>query len=84
MLDVNIHKTINKLTLKRKTAKARISAKKVITRLCDVCMKLRSVKIVYQNSSLSTIPTFNMIKVNRYDNQGKISRTWSKICESKK
>ena len=86
MLDVYIHKTINKLTLKRKTTKARINAKKVITRLCNVCVKLGSVKklIVYQNSRLSTIPTFNMIKVNQYDNQGKISRTWSKICESKK
>ena len=31
--------------------------------------------LVYQNSRLSTIPTFNMIKVNRYDNRGKISRT---------
>ena len=30
MLDVKIHKTINKLTLKRKTAKARISAKKSV------------------------------------------------------
>ena len=39
MLDVNIHKTINKLTLKGKTAKARINAKKVITRLCHVCVK---------------------------------------------
>ena len=86
MLDVYIHKTINKLTLKRKTTKARINAKKVITRLCNVCVKLGSVNklIVYQNSRLSTIPTFNMIKVNQYDNQGKISRTWSKICESKK
>ena len=87
MLDVYIHKTINKLTLKRKTTKARMNAKKVITRLCNVCVKLGSVKklIVYQNNSrLSTIPTFNMIKVNQYDNQGKISRTWSKICESQK
>ena len=39
MLDVNVHETINKLTLKRKTAKARINAKKVITRLCHVCVK---------------------------------------------
>ena len=64
MLDVNIHKT-NKvvLALKRKKAKARTNAKKVNS------------KIVYQNSRLSTISTFNMIKVNRYDNRGKISRT---------
>ena len=58
--------------------------KKVITRLCHVCVKPgsgtrtcfgpRNSKIVYQNSRLSTIPTFNMIKVNRYDNRGKISR----------
>ena len=33
-------------------------------------------KIVYQNSRWSTIPTFSMIKVNWYDNRGKISRTW--------
>ena len=84
MLDVNIHKTINKLTLKSKMAKAHINTKKVKTRLCDVCVKPGSVKIVYQNSRLSTIPTFNMIKVNQFDNRGKISRTWSKICESKK
>ena len=84
MLDVNIHKT-NKLVLalKRKKAKARTNAKKkVITRLCEkpgngkrTCFGVRNSKIVYQNSRLSTIPTFNMIKVNRYDNRGKISRT---------
>ena len=36
MLDVNIHKT-NKVVsaLKRKKAKARTNAKKVITRLCE-------------------------------------------------
>ena len=56
--------------------------KKVITRLCEepgsgksTCFGPRNSKIVYQNSTLSTIPTFNMTKVNRYDNQGKISRT---------
>ena len=48
--------------------------KKVITRLCDVCVKPRNgtrscfgprnSKIVYQNSTLSAIPTFNVIKVN--------------------
>ena len=38
MLDVNIHKTINKLTLKRKMEKARINAK-VIKWLCHVCVK---------------------------------------------
>ena len=83
MLDVNIHKT-NKvvLALKRKKAKARTNAKKVVTRLCEksgsrkrTCFGPRNSKIVYQNSRLSTIPTFNMIKVNRYDNRGKISRT---------
>ena len=83
MLDVSIHK-INKvvLALKRKKAKARTTAKKVITRLCEkpgsgkrTCFGPRNSKIVYQNSRLSTIPTFNMIKVNRYDNRGKISRT---------
>ena len=35
----------------------------------------RNSKIVYQNSRLSTIRTFDMIKVNRYDNRGKICRT---------
>ena len=33
----------------------------------------RNSRIVYQNSRLSTIPIFNMIKVNWYDNRGKIS-----------
>ena len=33
----------------------------------------RNSRIVYQNSRLSTIPIFNMIKVNRYDNRGEIS-----------
>ena len=83
MLNVNIHKT-NKvvLALKRKKAKARTNLKKVITRLCEkpgsakrACFGPRNSKIVYQNSRLSTIPTFDMIKVNRYDNRGKISRT---------
>ena len=85
MLDVYIHKTINKLTLKRKTTKARINAKKSDNTALQCLRETRECKkIVYQNSRLSTIPTFNMIKVNQYDNQGKISRTWSKICESKK
>ena len=42
------------------------------------CFGPRNSKIVYQNSRLSTIPRFNMIKVNRYDNRGKISRTSKK------
>ena len=29
-------------------------------------------------------PTFNMVKVNGYDNRGKISRTSAKICECQK
>ena len=83
MLDVNIHKT-NKvvLALKRKNAKARTNAKKVITRLCvkpgsgmHTCFGPQNSKIVYQNFRLSTIPTFNMIRVNQYESQGKISRT---------
>ena len=83
MLDMNVHKT-NKvvLALKRKKTKARTNVKKVITWLCEkpgsgkrTCFGPRNSKIVYQNSRLSTIPTFNMIKVNRYDNRGKISRT---------
>ena len=83
MLDVNIHKT-NKvvLALKRKKAKAHTNVKKVITWLCEkpgsgkrTCFGPRNSKIVYQNSRLSTIPTFNMIKVDRYDNRGEISRT---------
>ena len=57
--------------------------KKVITPLCEkpVSGKRmyfgpdRNSKIVYQSSWLSTIPTFNMIKVNWYNNGGKISRT---------
>ena len=68
--------------LEKKKAKARTNVKKVITRFCEkpgsgkrVCFGPGNSKIVYQNSRLSTIPTFNMIKVKRYDNQGKISRT---------
>ena len=62
-------------------------------RLCHVCVKRGSgtrvldlgiQKKVYENSRLSTIRTFNMIKVNRYDNRGKISRTSSKILDCKK
>ena len=83
MLDVNIHKT-NKvvLALKRKKAKARINAKKSNnTALRETrewktaCFGPRNSKLVYQNSRLSTIPTFNVIKFNRYDNREKISRT---------
>ena len=86
ILDVNIHKT-NKVVfaLKRKKAKARINAKKSNTRALPclretrsgtrTCFGPRNSKIVYQNSRLSTISTFNMTKVNRYDNRGKISRT---------
>ena len=54
------------------------------TREWNTCFEPRNSKIVYQNSRLSTIPTFNIIKVNRYDNRGKISRTSLKFCESKK
>ena len=67
---------------KEKRQRLVLMRKKVITRLCEkpgsgkrTCFGPRNSKIVYQNSRLSTIPTFNMIKVNRYDNQGKISRT---------
>ena len=84
MLNVNIHKT-NKvvLALKRKKVKARSNAKKSNnTALRETpgngkrtCFGPRKSKIVYQNPRLSTIPTFDMIKVNRYDNRGKISRT---------
>ena len=92
MLEMNILKT-NKvvLALKRKKEKARTNAKKSNTQLCEkpgsgkrTCLGPRNSKIVYQNSRLSTIPTFNMIRVNPYDNRGKISRTSPKICESKK
>ena len=84
MSDVNIHKTINKLSLKRKMAKASINAKRSNnmalpclreTREWNTCFGSRNSKIVYQNFRLSTIPTFNIIKVNRYDSRGKISRT---------
>ena len=85
-----------KLTLKRKKAKPRVNAKKVTTRLLvnlpclsetwewNRCFKPWNSKIVYQNSRPATIPTFNIIKVYRYDNQGKISGTSSEISESKK
>ena len=67
--------SIRLISWKEKRAKARINAKKIIRRLCHVCVKPgsgtrhgfgpRNSKIVYQNSRWSTIPTFNMIKVNR-------------------
>ena len=79
MLDVNIHKTN---TLKRKKAMARITVKKSTTLEWNTCFGPRDSKIVYQNSRLCTIPTFNMIKVYRYDNRGKITRTSSKVFES--
>ena len=68
---------------KEKRQRLVLMRKKVITRLCEkpgngkrTCFHgPRNSKLVYQNSRLSTIPTFNVIKVNRYDNQGKISRT---------
>ena len=67
---------------KEKRQRLVLMRKKVITRLCEkpgnrkrTCFGPRNSKIVYQNSRLSTIPTFNMIKANRYDNRGKISRT---------
>ena len=54
----------------------------VMTRLCEkpgrgkrTCFGPRNSKIVHQNSRLSTIPTHNVIQVNRYENRGKISRT---------
>ena len=71
MLDVNIQETIDRLTSKRKTATAHINAKKSDntalpclreTREWNTCFGPRNSKIVYQNSRLSTIPTFNMIK----------------------
>ena len=68
MLDLNIHKTMNKLTLKRKTAKARINAKKsdntaltclreAVKRGVEHLSGPQNSKIVYQNSRLSTTPT---------------------------
>ena len=85
MLDVNIHKTN---TLKRKKAMAHITVKKSKntalpclreTPEWNTCFGPRDSKIVYQNSRLCTIPTFNMIKVYRYDNRGKVTRTSSKV-----
>ena len=52
--------------------------KKVITRLYEkhgswkcTCFGPWNSTIIYQNSRTSTIPTLNMIKINRYDNRGK-------------
>ena len=79
---MNIYFKTYKLTLKRKKAKPRVNAKKVTTRLLvnlpclsetwerKRCFKPWNSKIVYQNSRLATIPTFNMIKVYQYDNRG--------------
>ena len=86
MLEVNIYKY-----LKGKKEKARINGKKVITLALpclretlewNTCFGPRKSKINYQNSRWSTIPTFNMIKDNRYDNRRKITRTSSKIFQS--
>ena len=67
---------------KEKRQRLVLMRKKVITRLCEkpgsgkrTCFGPPNSNLVYQNSRLSTIPTFNMIKVNRYENRGKISRT---------
>ena len=67
---------------KEKRQRLVLMRKKVITRLREkpgsgkrTCFGPRNSKIAYQNSRLSTILTFNIIKVNRYDNRGKISRT---------
>ena len=68
----------------------RINAKKKCNNTAlpaHVCVKPRSGTHVLDlgiQQLLSTIPTFNMLKVNRYDNRGKISRTSSENCESKK
>ena len=77
MLDVNSHKT-NKVVLAFVLAKARANAKKSNnTALWETSERKtylfgpRNSKTVHQNSRLSTIPTFNMTKVNRYDNRGK-------------
>ena len=85
MLDVNILIRLIKLFWPWKEERQRLvlMRQKVITRLCEkpgngkgkYFHGPRNSKLVYQNSRLSTIPTFNMIKVNRYDNRGKISRT---------
>ena len=74
---------------KEKKAKDCINAKKVITRFCDVCVKPgrrtrscvgpRNSKIVYQNSRLSTIPTFNMIKVNDNVNDMTIEEKYQEL-----
>ena len=52
--------------------------RETVIRLCEkpgsakrTCFGPRNSKNVYQNSRLSTIPTFDMIKVNQYDNRGK-------------
>ena len=73
MLEVNIHKYLEKTnTLKEKKAKARINGKKSNSTGSPVyawnpgvehMFWPRNSKIVYQNSRLSTIHTFNMIKI---------------------
>ena len=92
MLDVNIHKT-NKvvLALKRKRQRLMLMRKKVITRLCEkpgswkcTCFGPWNSTIIYQNSRTSTIPTLNMIKINRYDNRGKYLQLRKKSVNRKK
>ena len=70
--------------IRQSEAKARINAKKSNetdlpclreTREWNTCFGPRNSKIVYQNSRLSIISTFNITQVNRYENRGKISKT---------
>ena len=71
MLDVNIHKTNKVVLALKKKAKARTNAKKSNNTAFVRNPGVENVRV----SRLSATPTFNMIKVNRYDNRGKISRT---------
>ena len=81
---MNIHKT-NKvvLALKRTKVKARTNAKKsnntAFVRNPGVenlpVLDLRIQKLSTKILGCLPVPTFNIIKVNRYDNRGKISRT---------
>ena len=48
------------------------------------CFKPWNSKIVYQNSRLATIPTFNMIKVYRYDTGEKYLELHQKSVNPKK
>ena len=54
MMDMNIHKTTNELTLKRKTAKARVNAKKRDNTALPYLREIRECNMCFGPQKLST------------------------------